>query len=98
MRGTGSQRLVADGLLVPVHRVAQGDPPAPPVQLFLGLCVLAPVVGAAQSALDVVQDMFESDCKPFMPSYTHLSDSPGKRENLTAVEHAQLRTSLAGAA
>ncbi|MFH8445935.1 acyl-CoA dehydrogenase [Streptomyces sp. NPDC018026] len=95
MRGTGSQRLVADGLLLPVHRVAQGGPPAPPVQLFLGLCVLAPVVGAAQGALDVVQDMFESDRKPFKPNHTHLSDSPGERENLTEVEHAQLRTSLA---
>lgn len=124
MRGTGSQRLVADGLLVPAHRVAQGGPPAPPVQLFFGLCVLAPVVGAAQGALDVVQDMFESDRKPFMTSYTHMGDSPGarhwladaaslvnraettmlaiahagERENLTEVERAQVRTSLAGAA
>ncbi|MFE2337356.1 acyl-CoA dehydrogenase family protein [Streptomyces coelicoflavus] len=85
MRGTGSQRLVADGLLVPAHRVAHGGPPEPPVQLFLGLCVLAPVVGAAQGALDVVQDMFKSDRKPFMTSYMRMSDSPGARHWLADV-------------
>ncbi|WP_225890807.1 acyl-CoA dehydrogenase family protein [Streptomyces dioscori] len=79
MRGTGSQRLVADGVLVPAYRVVQGGPFQPQTQLFFRLCVLAPVVGAAQGALDVAQDMFASDRKPFMTSYTRMGDSPGAR-------------------
>ncbi|WP_320783499.1 acyl-CoA dehydrogenase family protein [Streptomyces sp. CRN 30] len=79
MRGTGSQRLVADGLLVPAHRVTPSGPPQPQEQLFFGLCLLAPVVGAAQGALDVVRDMFRSDRRPFMTSYTRMGDSPGAR-------------------
>ncbi|MFJ2516872.1 acyl-CoA dehydrogenase family protein [Streptomyces griseoviridis] len=79
MRGTGSQRLVADGLLVPAHRVARSDPPQPREQLFFGLCLLAPLVGAAQGALDAVRDMFRSDRRPFMTSYPRMGDSPGAR-------------------
>ncbi|MEU4655267.1 acyl-CoA dehydrogenase family protein [Streptomyces sp. NPDC023723] len=124
MRGTGSQRLVADGLLVPAHRVARSGPPQPQEQLFFGLCLLAPIVGAAQGALDAVRDMFRSDRKPFMTSYTSMGDSPGARhwladasslvdragrtalaiaqdstrDDLTDLDRAHLRASMAGAA
>lgn len=79
MRGTGSQRLVADDVLVPAHRVAPGGPPQPADQIFFGLCVLAPVVGAARGALDAVDAMFRSDRKPFMTNYARMGDSPGAR-------------------
>lgn len=79
MRGTGSQRLAADGLLVPARQTAPAAPPQPQDRLFFALCVLAPVVGATQGALDVVEDMFESPRKPYMTGYASMGESPGAR-------------------
>lgn len=79
MRGTGSQRLVADGLLVPTWRTAPAALPQPQDRLFFALCVLAPVVGATRGALDVVQEVFESPRKPYMTGYASMGESPGAR-------------------
>ncbi|MFD7710134.1 acyl-CoA dehydrogenase family protein [Streptomyces sp. NPDC059786] len=79
MRGTGSQRLVADGLLVPARQTAAVAPPQPQDRLFFALCALAPVVGATQGALHVIEDMFASARKPYMTSYARMGESPGAR-------------------
>jgi alkylation response protein AidB-like acyl-CoA dehydrogenase len=63
MRGTGSQSLVADAVLVPDHRVVtaavvpSGGAAVFPAALKIGssLNLLAPVVGAALGALDTVR-------------------------------------------
>ncbi|WP_435132555.1 acyl-CoA dehydrogenase family protein [Actinacidiphila sp. bgisy144] len=97
MRGTGSQRLVADGLLIPAHRIAPGGPPRRQDQLFFALCLLAPVVGGARGALDTVEEMFRSGRKPYMTGYAGMGDSPGARHWLARaawlVERAE-RTAL----
>ncbi|WP_230862850.1 acyl-CoA dehydrogenase family protein [Amycolatopsis camponoti] len=83
MRGTGSHSLVADDILVPLDQVASGHrvhyPPDPKAINLWGLSVLATVVGATFGALDVIGSMFASPRKPFMTSYTRMSDSPGAR-------------------
>ncbi|MGW2837987.1 acyl-CoA dehydrogenase family protein [Streptomyces sp. NPDC001493] len=79
MRGTGSQRLVADGLLVETGRTAPVTPPQPQQRLFFAVCVLAPMVGAMQGALHVVREMFESARKPYMTGYARMGESPGAR-------------------
>ncbi|WP_169317335.1 acyl-CoA dehydrogenase family protein [Actinacidiphila oryziradicis] len=79
MRGTGSQRLVADGLLVPTRQTAPAAPPQPQDRLFFAVCTLATVVGATQGALNVVEDMFASARKPFMTGYARMGESPGAR-------------------
>jgi alkylation response protein AidB-like acyl-CoA dehydrogenase len=100
MRGTGSQTVVAEDLLVPAERVGPARPPAPSTKVFYGLTVLAPVVGAARGALDVVHALFASDRKPFMTAYARMGDSPAARhwlaEATLLVDRAE-RTMLAAA-
>lgn len=101
MKGTGSQRLVADDLLVPARHVAPGSPPSLSDRTFFGLSTLAPVVGAAQGALSVVEAMFASDRKPYMTGYARMGDSPGARhwlaEAARLVDRAeQVMLSVAG--
>jgi alkylation response protein AidB-like acyl-CoA dehydrogenase len=99
MRGTGSHSAVADDVLVPAERVAKADfPPDTKTLQLWGLSVLATVVGATFGALDVVNAMFASDRKPFMSSYTRMSESPGARHWLaeaTMLTHRAERTMLA---
>ncbi|MGW3350920.1 hypothetical protein ACWDA3_47120 [Nonomuraea rubra] len=76
MRGTGSRHLVADGLLAPARQTAPAAPPQD--RLFFAVCTLATVAGATQGALNVVEDMFASDRKPFMTGYARLGESPGR--------------------
>jgi alkylation response protein AidB-like acyl-CoA dehydrogenase len=80
MRGTGSHSLVADHLLVPAERVVTAAIPGLNHRLLFGITVLAPVVGAAQGALDVITAMFASDRKPFMTAYTRMGESPAARQ------------------
>jgi alkylation response protein AidB-like acyl-CoA dehydrogenase len=87
MRGTGSQRLVADRLLIPTHRTVPAAPPPLRDRLFFGVCTLAPVVGAAQGASTVVEKMFASDRKPFMTGYASMGESPGARHWLARAAH-----------
>ncbi|MBB5785198.1 acyl-CoA dehydrogenase family protein [Nonomuraea jabiensis] len=100
MRGTGSQTVVAQDLLVPAERVSPAGPPTPSAKVFYGLTVLAPVVGAARGALDVVHALFASDRKPFMTAYARMGDSPAARhwlaEATLLVDRAE-RTMLAAA-
>ncbi|MER5217422.1 acyl-CoA dehydrogenase [Streptomyces sp. NPDC002838] len=87
MRGTASQRLVADRLLVPTHQTAPAAPPPLRDRLFFGLCTLAPVLGATQGALTVIEEMFASDRKPYMTSYASMGESPGARHWLARAAH-----------
>jgi alkylation response protein AidB-like acyl-CoA dehydrogenase len=100
MRGTGSQTVVAQNLLIPAEWVASAGPPTPSAKVFYGLTVLAPVVGAARGALDVVHALFASDRKPFMTAYARMGDSPAARhwlaEATLLVDRAE-RTMLAAA-
>lgn len=86
MRGTGSHTLVADDVVVPARWVIAGRMPSPADQLVSGLTVLAPVVGAAFGALDLIHDMFASDRKPFMSNYERMSDSAGARHWLAEAD------------
>jgi alkylation response protein AidB-like acyl-CoA dehydrogenase len=105
MRGTGSHSLVADGVPVPVERVALGRrlhyPPDLRTLERWGLSVLAPVVGATFGALDLVMAMFASNRKPFFTSYSRMGESPGARHWLaeaTTLARRAERTMLALAA
>ncbi|MEV0403194.1 acyl-CoA dehydrogenase family protein [Actinoallomurus sp. NPDC050550] len=100
MRGTGSHTVVARDLLVPAERVSPVRPPAHATMVFYGITVLAPVVGAARGALDIVNAMFASDRKPYMTAYSRMGDSPAARHWLAQaallVDRAE-RTLLAAA-
>jgi alkylation response protein AidB-like acyl-CoA dehydrogenase len=100
MRGTGSQTVVAGDLLVPAEQVTPLVPPTPSAKVFYGLTVLAPVVGAARGALDVVHALFASERRPFMTAYARMGDSPAARhwlaEATLLVDRAD-RTMLAAA-
>ena len=101
MRGTGSHTVVADGLLVPAERVAAFAVPSARDQQLFGITVLAPVVGGTLGALELTREMFASDRKPFMTSYTRMGESAGARhwlaEATTRTERAE-RSMLAVAA
>ncbi|MGW2447877.1 acyl-CoA dehydrogenase family protein [Streptomyces sp. NPDC001675] len=85
MRGTGSQSLVADSVLVPEHRVISaavapsgGAGAGFPTALKIGatLNLLAPVIGAALGALDTVQGTLDSG-RPIIASvYEDTNASP----------------------
>ncbi|MCO5970678.1 acyl-CoA dehydrogenase family protein [Actinoallomurus soli] len=100
MRGTGSNTVVAHDLPVPAEWVSPAGPPASATLVFYGITVLAPVVGAARGALDVVHALFASDRKPFMTAYARMGDSPAARhwlaEATLLVDRAE-RTVLAAA-
>ena len=87
MRGTGSHTLTADDLLVPARWVTPGAMPTHGERSFYAITVLAPIVGAAYGALDVINAMFASDRKPFMTSYTRMGESPGARHWLAEASH-----------
>ncbi|PRX45715.1 alkylation response protein AidB-like acyl-CoA dehydrogenase [Nonomuraea fuscirosea] len=87
MRGTGSHTLVAENVLVPAERVAASGPFGSGDLIFYTMTVLGPVVGAARGALDTIDAMFASDRKPFMTSYTRMSESPGARHWLAEATH-----------
>jgi alkylation response protein AidB-like acyl-CoA dehydrogenase len=78
MRGTGSHSLVAENVLVPDEHIFR-VPFTLAFRLFAGLTVLAPVVGATRGALDVINEMFASDRKPYMSAYTRMGESAGAR-------------------
>ncbi|MER6345278.1 hypothetical protein ACWC10_38190 [Streptomyces sp. NPDC001595] len=85
MRGTGSQSLVADRVLVPGHRVI-GAAVAPsgsagsgfPAALKIGaaLNLLAPVIGAALGGLDTVRDTLASGRGIIASVYRDAGASP----------------------
>ncbi|MEO3799305.1 acyl-CoA dehydrogenase family protein [Nonomuraea sp. B1E8] len=87
MRGTGSHSLTADGVLVPAERVAEMSMPPIGKRLKYGLTVLGPVVGAARGALDVINELFASDRKPYMTTYSRMGESPGARHWLAESTH-----------
>lgn len=87
MRGTGSHTLVARDLLVPDGRLAAASPFGPGDRLLYGIAVLAPVVGAAQGALDATTEMFASDRRPFMSAHSRMGESPGARHWLAEAAH-----------
>ncbi|MDW6064259.1 oxidoreductase [Streptomyces sp. FXJ1.4098] len=85
LSGTGSQSLVADGVLVPNHRIitaavaaAAGGGAGFPAALKIGsaLNLLAPVVGAAVGALDAVRQTLESGRGIMASVYRDTTDSP----------------------
>ncbi|MGI5198220.1 acyl-CoA dehydrogenase family protein [Streptomyces sp. CA-288835] len=87
MRGTGSHTLVAEDVLVPADRVVPGSPfPVGDLMLY-SMTTLGPVVGAAKGALDVVNEMFASDRKPYMTQYFRMGESPGARHWLAEATH-----------
>ncbi len=80
MRGTGSHTAIADNVLVPDAQIFPSPLPGSLAdRMFYGLTALAPVVGATRGALDVIDDMFASNRKPFMTAYTRMAESPGAR-------------------
>lgn len=87
MRGTGSHTLVARDLVVPDDRSGRAAPFGPADQLLYVVAVLAPVVGAAQGALDATTEMFASDRKPYMTTYTSMGESAGARHQLAEAAH-----------
>jgi len=95
MRGTGSHTLVADEVLVPARWVAPGAMHGPAARILFSIAVLAPVVGAAYGALDVINAMFASDRKPFMTSYSRMGESPGARQWLAEATHLVARAERA---
>jgi hypothetical protein len=78
MRGTGSRTLVAEDVPVPTERVAAARFTVGDLVLY-PMTALGSVVGAARSALDVVEAMFASDRKPFMSTYSRMGEPPGPR-------------------
>nr|BFF21519.1 hypothetical protein GCM10025730_50400 [Promicromonospora thailandica] len=76
MRGTGSHTVVAQDLFVRDDHTAGKAPFGPADRLLYAIAVLAPVVGAAQGALDATTEMFASGRKPYMSAYTRMGDSP----------------------
>ena len=91
MRATGSHTLVADDVVVPADWVRPGSMPTPAERAFLGLMVLAPIIGAAYGALDVTEAMFASDRRPFTSNYNRMADSPGARQWLAEATHLLAR-------
>lgn len=87
MRGTGSHTLAADDVLLPARWVTPGAMPAARERTFYAITVLAPVVGAAYGALDVIGGMFASDRKPFMTNYSRMGESPGARQWLAEASY-----------
>ncbi|GGM37387.1 acyl-CoA dehydrogenase [Promicromonospora citrea] len=87
MRGTGSHTLVARDLVVPDGRTGRAAPFGPADQLLYVVAVLAPVVGAAQGALDATTEMFASARKPYLTAYTRMGESPGARHWLAEASH-----------
>lgn len=79
MRGTGSHTVVAQDLFVRDDHTAGKAPFGPADRLLYAIAVLAPVVGAAQGALDATTEMFASGRKPYMSAYTRMGDSPEAR-------------------
>ncbi|MDR6974330.1 alkylation response protein AidB-like acyl-CoA dehydrogenase [Streptomyces sp. 3330] len=87
LRGTGSQSLVAEGVLVPEHRIitaavaakagAGGFPAA--LKIGAALNLLAPVIGAAVGALDTVRETLESGRGIMASVYRDTTDSPSAR-------------------
>ncbi|MEV5410836.1 acyl-CoA dehydrogenase family protein [Thermopolyspora sp. NPDC052614] len=87
MRGTASHSLAADGVLVPAERIADWSVPPLAKRLAYALTVLGPVVGAARGALDVIDELFASDRKPYMTTYSRMGESPGARHWLAEATH-----------
>ncbi|MFD2419707.1 acyl-CoA dehydrogenase family protein [Amycolatopsis pigmentata] len=87
MRGTGSQTVVADDVLVPAERVATVSPFTTADLMLYSITVLGPVVGAALGALDAIGAMFASDRKPFMTTYQRMGESAGARQWLAEATH-----------
>lgn len=85
LRGTGSQSLVAEDVLVPEHRIITAAVAARagvgggfPAALKIGaaLNLLAPVIGAAVGALDTVRATLESGRSIMASVYRDTTDSP----------------------
>ncbi|GIJ47516.1 acyl-CoA dehydrogenase [Virgisporangium aliadipatigenens] len=80
--GTGSHTLVADGVFVEDAFVALPPPgatmPQPPARLTIGavLAHLAPMLGAAKGAHQVVEELLRGDKAPFQTTYRRMADSP----------------------
>ncbi|AZM59423.1 MULTISPECIES: acyl-CoA dehydrogenase family protein [unclassified Streptomyces] len=97
MRGTGSQSLVADDALVPAHRVLSAAVAAPddgtaavfPAagKLAMTLTLLAPVVGAALGARDVVQAALANGRGVMATVYRRAAESPSARMWLADAAH-----------
>ncbi|MTD56520.1 acyl-CoA dehydrogenase [Amycolatopsis sp. RM579] len=87
MRGTGSHTLVADDVLVPAQWVTAGSLPSPADRPFYAIAVLAPIVGAAYGALEVIDAMFASGRAPSMSSYSSMAESAGARQWLAEATH-----------
>jgi alkylation response protein AidB-like acyl-CoA dehydrogenase len=96
LQGTGSHTLVADDVFVPGSRVvtmptgSDGKPdfsarPAGP--LIASLLLLAPLLGAARGARDVVETMLAGDRAPFMTSYQRVVESPAARHWFAEADH-----------
>lgn len=103
MRGTGSHTVAADGVTVPARWVTPGAAPAAAELIVYKLTALAPVVGAAHGALDVITAMFASGRRPYNTSYTKMAESPGARHWLAEAAHlagraGQTMMAAAGAA
>jgi alkylation response protein AidB-like acyl-CoA dehydrogenase len=97
MRGTGSNTVVANDLFVPEKYVAYHalDPEtgAPDGMgsathtLTASANVLAPLVGAAQGALDLIKEMFAKGKAVFYTTHGAIADSPGARAWLAEAAH-----------
>jgi alkylation response protein AidB-like acyl-CoA dehydrogenase len=87
LRGTGSQTVLAEEVVVPADRVAPASPFTTTDLMLYSMTVLGPVVGAALGALDTVREMFASDRKPFMSSYSRMGESAGARHWLGEAAH-----------
>lgn len=77
MAGTSSHTLVADGVRVPAHRTLL-PPPRPPARVSIAavLAHLAPVLGAAHGARDVVETVLRGDRAPAQTRYRRTVESP----------------------
>ncbi|WP_460624412.1 acyl-CoA dehydrogenase family protein [Kineosporia babensis] len=102
LAGTSSHTLVAKDVFVPNHFVAYPDADGPaqtlsPEAMFVGgLATLAPMIGAAHGARDLVADAIAGGRAPYMTTYTRIADSPLGRywftEALQRTDSAMRRT------
>ncbi|WP_051800089.1 acyl-CoA dehydrogenase family protein [Catenuloplanes japonicus] len=97
MAGTSSHTLVADGVEVPAHRTLLPPPPVPArFSVAAVLAHLAPVLGAAHGARDVVEAALRGDRAPAGTTYRRTAESPLARhwfaEASRLIDGALIRT------
>ncbi len=94
LRGTGSNTVVCDDVFIPERFVAYHPLDANGAPEGMGTAthtlasnVLAPLVGAAQGALDTITELFGKGKPIHYTTYGTIADSPGARAWLAEASH-----------